>query len=265
MNNSQPWEDGNTTFPGAYEPTTIMGDGWARCLNPQSRTGGVTYDTPPYDALDPGAVFHGIGCSWKETGITTPTVEYEWAGYHTAPHLETSPLLHVNEASPLLGIGVWTSTLFGAQVLYVGTIGNPPELFNVIDIAPFSTPNATTTQVSMSSNGARVWPTINGKTLRLNINGDAGVPIPAPLLGSTKHGVAFDTHLTAPVDIPNYNLWRNWTCTPNGAKTVADLRKWYYTAGVHGISFAQRSVWGAVATESAADAEYDYLMDILFP
>lgn len=212
---NEPWVDGHTYDPAAYEPTATVGR-WARCLEPESRVGAVynpTQNLDPEQMRTSGMQYVGIGCAWRETGIAAPTVGYTWAGEHTDPHLETAALAHVTPGTQEHAIGAWASTLFGGQVIYVGTIGNPPEWFDVLDTGIFTTTTGEDVAVQLVSDGEVVTVFIDGEQIPMGLTGTAGVPIPEVLLGSTLHGVAFDAHLAPPGDIPDYDLFTGWYCT----------------------------------------------------
>lgn len=200
------WTDGHDWDPDVFEPTGIL-SGAVVCADPTARSGTyVDYG----EVADPGVtMYHGIGCAWRDFGVTTIRASYEWSGIWTEPtHTEGGPLLHVTPGTPEHGIGVWETIVGSAAVLAVATIANPPEDWGhpsnpVLDTAVVRHAEGQRRSVELRSNGTGVTCWLDGAQVRLATNGLSPVPIPANLVGSTLHGFCFDTHAVSVLeDIP---------------------------------------------------------------
>jgi hypothetical protein len=150
----------------------------------------------------------GIGCAWRETGLTNVSVTVRWAGMWSTTaghHCEAAPLLYVKPGTVEHGIGVWTSELTiglsTVPVLYLAALGNPPEVFGqtgtpILGVAQYAHTDGQEHDVKMTGNGSTVSVYFDGSLVTFNTG--TAVAIPPNLLGSTKHGFAVDTHFVSP-------------------------------------------------------------------
>jgi hypothetical protein len=208
-----PWVDGHDYDDTAYEETGLLAGGLV-CANPESRVGAdylADQDVPP-PGLDNGQ-YLGIGCAWVQTPYRAARVSVVWSGEWDDPlHLEASPLMHVTPGTSTHGIGAWTAVLFDTPTLMVGTIGNPPELFNVIDLASFEHTQGTEVHVELRSDGEGVTVWLDGEQLAMTSAGYDPVEIPTELKSSRLHGFAYDAHLATPASIPSTPVLSAWDC-----------------------------------------------------
>lgn len=193
------WTDGHDYNP-TYCPLGISSNALA-AIDPtnNSNAGNEPPSQPPYD---------GIGCIWRETGVTdiqvTITVLPQADNWR-----ECTPLLHVTPGTERHGVGAWLST-FGSLpsgFLLVGYIGNPATLFGTathnLAVGSF-TRSASPQTFTLRSVGGQIYPFMNGTPIAMTLsqNPEGGTlgaissfPVHSSLAASTLHGIAVDTHI----------------------------------------------------------------------
>jgi hypothetical protein len=173
------WIDGADYNPARYEPLGIH-SGSVVCRLPLNRAAhGAVYAADQIPTPPPaGQQYLGIGCAWRETGLSHVSVTCRWAGLwdtNAGHHCEAAPLLYVKPGTPEHGIGVWTSELpFGPGPIWVPTLlvaalGNPPELFGVpaagypvLGIAGYTHTDGQSHDITMTGNGTTVSVAFDG-------------------------------------------------------------------------------------------------------
>jgi hypothetical protein len=212
------WIDGHTWNPAIYDPVGVR-DGAIVCTDPTARTG-ANYALDQTVTPPAGGQQHvGIGCMWRPTIYTAPTVTITWAGYNqSAAWIEATPLIHVTPGTTEHGFGMWLSRFGsdgGPPFVIAGSIGNPPEVFGSLVLATASFTHATQGQertFEMRSTGTGVTGWMDGVQLSFSTYGTGPIPIPTALRGSTMHGLAVDTHLTTDWDdIPLFPAAYDWS------------------------------------------------------
>lgn len=206
-----PWVDGHDYDDTAYEPLGVTAQGVV-VSDPMARVGA---EYAPNQNVAPGDLdgkqYLGVGCAWRETGFTTARVGVRTRG---VSGLTAAPLCHVTPGSTEHGIGSWWGFLGGQWLASIEAIGNPPEALTTYDFGVFTPPPGGPTWVEMRSDGTGVTVWIDGAQVQMLGSGFAPYPIPAPLLGSTLHGFALDTHFHTPVEsIPTEWCFDEWRCT----------------------------------------------------
>lgn len=228
--------------PYNYDQLEISGDAM-RITDPHSRRAVST--SPPYgEEVDPwvddhppanGGIYPGIGWMGRNMGVNwRPDVEITWSGLwdiHEGYHIETTPLLWIDESNPLGGFGAWPITYApsevsaGAPAFAIGFIGSPPELFDTVQ-APvlrglgFSHTDGTprsirirlteSDEVELLLDGSVIWSLSISDSLFTSVTGFTD------LMQSSVHGVAIDAHLVRPIsDVPNHDgaldvTFHNW-------------------------------------------------------
>lgn len=194
------WTDGHD-YNETYCPLGISGNALAAIDPFDNNNTGQPFPQPDYD---------GIGCIWRETGVTdieiTTTVKPQADNWR-----ETACLAHVTPGTERHGVGVWLSTFVSLPngFLLVGYIGNPCTLFgdasHNLAVGTFtrSASNAKLTmrvvagQLTVSYNDTPVALTLAQNPEGGTLGSIASFTVHSSLTASTLHGLAIDTHLEA--------------------------------------------------------------------
>lgn len=206
-----PWVLGHQWDETAYEPCEWSDSaGGIVCSNPTRRgdRGHVTYEPNQFNAHVEGGYVSGnahvgIGCAWREMGTDTVSVSVTWSGLNSIAaghHVEGAPLVNVVPGTVEHGYGAWPSSFVTgvpgpdydseAPAIYLGTLGNPPEMFDPITavVFPGGHVDGTPRVLTLETDGIEVQLYVD------NIAAGTPVTLPVALQGGTKHGYAIDTH-----------------------------------------------------------------------
>ncbi len=184
------WTDCNSLWP-VFNPLDVQGGG-VRISDPYSHT---LHDLP------------GIGCAFRDYDpiyADDVLVSTTWSGVF--PH-EGTPLIHVNPSSSTLGVGAWpVHDLFpGGEltpVLFLGTIGNPPNTFSIMAAVPFHHVDGTPRKIALFSSGGMVSVYMQQLGGTQMIQAIPPTALPAAHIGIPVHGIAIDTHFSTPGHAP---------------------------------------------------------------
>jgi len=201
------WTNCNDVQPDDFEPLGIV-DGGLRIADPYTRPG--VYDQTPPSAHPPkdNRLYPGIGCAFVDTHSTTVAVKILWSGNHglahppPVSHVEATPLLYISPGNPKFGFGAWISELYGKPIIFVGYIGAPVELFQVVGSAllPGGHVPGTTREVELRAEQpgqVTIW--VDGEQVSFgNAQGLRPFQVDPDMVDSTLHGVALDAHFVNP-------------------------------------------------------------------
>lgn len=227
------WIRGHVWDPTVFEPLGVDSDGWVICADPEARgDNGITYESNQFNEhpYSSGNAHVGIGCAWRDFGTTEVSVKLEWSGNFdltSGNHVEAAPLLHVVPGTSEHAVGVWLSSVplgpdenippnYASEIpaLFFGTIGNPPEAFDLIYLDSFpgdgSHVDGTPRIIEVISDGTTITVFMDDVEC---FTGDT-LTVPVALQGSTLHGAAVDTHFGYPwANIVNIPVFRNLEVT----------------------------------------------------
>lgn len=203
------WMDLADARPESYDSAGIL-DGKVVCRQLSRDTRGLGYFRNPANYAgsqnyisQPTAPIPGIFGAARDMGSPFVDLTLTWSGNWgpvAGAHSEATALLNVRPGTTTVGWGAWTGYFplpngTYVPVLYAGTIGGPPELFNTLDTAVFAHTHGTERVVRYvcDASGLRVW--IDGVQQSFLAAGLGAIPTPPSLAGSTYHGFACDQHV----------------------------------------------------------------------
>lgn len=166
----------------------------------------------------PGQAFGGVGAAIRNVGngiynydVTTRVTGVLSGGTSLGPESEGTPLVGVDVDSDGLGYGAWLVNVrvsygFDVFVFLIGTMGNPPETFNVTHVTgPITHTQGQERDITLKYRGTSftVWldgvQVTNVQTYPGGVSvGGAPIPVTAPYQNKSWAGFEYDQHITDP-------------------------------------------------------------------
>jgi len=146
----------------------------------------------------PGYAVPGIGGASIETHSESVVVSLTYGGYYDHSgglHTEATPLLHITPGTAEFGVGCWFFTVGPYDWAVLGTVGAPPEGFSWFDLAQVPMTDGAHPVFTIDSDGETLTVAVDGVQVSFLGAGLNRVPVPEPLLGSTRHGFSIDQHI----------------------------------------------------------------------